>query len=362
MTLLRRFLWVFLVIAILYSAFWLAGMFVIRATLDRIKPAAMSAVDELLLDEFSVDDVRFNFASHAVGGYPFGYSITLDQPSLKHPLVTWQAEESVVARWTWFRPFTVDLDYSGSHAVVAVLQPPMRLSADRATARVRIQPLPSARTGRLSLVSTSGEGAGLTVSDRPIFSVNRFAFGLDMAQEAEPGALLLDVYGAALSDDPAVQARYQDLLQRMGNAESMLSALGLGLDLPVDHVRMRASIRPFFPLAGSQLVLPAFISRGGNVMVEVLDVQQGNWRGRVAAHAMFGPDARLMMQVCPLLRAGASYVPIPLMGIFTLYAGARGVDVSREPIPEFALPKSVEPFTQRELCNVARTYVFDDEA
>jgi hypothetical protein len=361
MTLLRRSLWVFLVLAVLYSALWLVGLLVIQTVLDRIKPAKMSAVDELLLDEFSVDEVRFNFASRAVGGYPFGYAITLDQPSLKHPLVTWQAEESVVARWSLFRPFTVDVDYSGSHAVVAVLQPPMRLSADQAQARIRIQPLPSARTGRLSLVSTRGEGAGLAVSDRPIFSVNRFAFELDIAEEAQPGDMMVDAYGLALSDDPAVQARYQALLQQMGNAESMLSALGLGLDLPVDHVRMRANIRPFFPLAGSQVVLPAFISRGGNVKIEVLDVQQGSWRGRVAAHAMFGPDGRLMMQICPLLRAGASYVPIPLMSIFTLYAGARGVDVSREPIPAFALPKSVEPFTQRELCNGARTYVFEDE-
>lgn len=362
MTLLRRSLWVLLVLAVLYSVLWVVGMFVIRSVLDQIKPEPMSAIDELLADEMGEDSTRFDFVSRSVSGYPLGYTITLEQPSLQHTLVSWQAEDELVVRWSILRPFTLEVDYSGAHAVAAVLQPPVRLSADRAEARMRVQPLFSARSARLALVSTDGEAAGLAVSDRPIFTVNQFAFDLDVAEEAEPGDILLDIFGFALSDDPDVQARYQQLLEQVGNADSMLSALGLGLDLPIDHVRLRTNVRPFFPLAGTRVVLPAFISRGGNALVEVLDVQQGNWRGRVSARAMFGPDGRLMVQACPLLRAGASYLPIPFMSILVFYIGGSGVDMSREPIPEFALPKTVEPFTQRELCNVGRTYVFADES
>jgi hypothetical protein len=50
------------------------------------------------------------------------------------------------------------------------------------------------------------------------------------------------------------------------------------------------------------------------------------------------------------------------MSVMTLYVGSGGVDLSREPIPDFALPKTVEPFAQRDLCNVGRTYEFGDEA
>lgn len=362
MTLLRRSLWVLLVLAVIYSVLWLVGWFMIRSVLDQIKPEPMSAIDELLAEEMGEDTTRFDFQDRSVSGYPLGYAITLQRPSLQHTLVSWQAEDDLVVRWSLLRPFTIDLDYSGAHAVSAVLQPPMRLTADRAQARVQIQPLLSARSARLALVSTDGEAAGLSASDRPIFTVDRFAFGLDVDVETEPGDILLDIFGFALSDDPAVQARYQQVLEQLGNAESMLSALGLGLDLPIDHVRLRTNVRPFFPLAGTQFVLPAFISRGGNALVEVVDIQQGNWRGRISAHAMFGPDGRLMVQACPLLRAGASYLPIPFMSVMTLYVGSGGVDLSREPIPDFALPKTVEPFAQRDLCNVGRTYEFGDEA
>ena len=362
MTLLRRSLWVLLVLAVIYSVLWLVGWFMIRSVLDQIKPEPMSAIDELLAEEMGEDSTRFDFQDRSVSGYPLGYTIRLQRPSLQHTLVSWQAEDELVVRWSLLRPFTLDMDYSGAHAVSAVLQPPMRLTADRAQARVQIQPLFSARSARLALVSTDGEAAGLSVSDRPIFTVDRFAFGLDVDVETEPGDILLDIFGFALSDDPAVRARYQQMLEQLGNAESMLSALGLGLDLPIDHVRLRTNVRPFFPLAGSQFVLPAFISRGGNALVEVVDIQQGNWRGRISAHAMFGPDGRLMVQACPLLRAGASYLPIPFMSVMTLYVGSGGVDLSREPIPDFALPKTVEPFAQRDLCNVGRTYEFGDEA
>lgn len=362
MTLLRRSLWVLLVLAVIYSVLWLAGWFLIRSVLDQIKPEPLSAIDELLAEEMGDDTTRFEFQDRSVGGYPLGYTIKLQRPSLEHTLVTWQAEDDLVVRWSLLRPFVIDVDYSGAHAVSAVLQPPMRLSADRAEARVQIQPLFSARSARLALVSTDGEAAALSVSDRSIFTIEQFAFGLDVEVETEPGDILLDIFGFALSDDPVVQARYQQLLEQLGNAESTLSVLGVGLDLPIDHVRLRTNVRPFFPLAGSQFVLPAFISRGGNALVEVLDIQQGNWRGRISAHAMFGPDGRFMVQACPLLRAGASYLPIPFMGVLTLYFGVNGVDLSREPIPDFALPKTVEPFAQRDLCNVGRTFEFEDEA
>jgi len=159
-----------------------------------------------------------------------------------------------------------------------------------------------------------------------------------------------------------VQARYQDLLRQFGDAESTLGALGLGLDRPIDHVRLRANIAPFVPLAGANIALASFISRGGNVLLNVLDVKQGNWRGRASARVLFGPDSRLLIQTCPLLRAGSSYLPVPFMSLFTFYIGGGRVDVSRDPIPEIALPDTVPPFTQRELCDVARLYAFADEA
>ena len=362
MTLLRRLIWVVLAIVVVYSVLWLAGMVVINIALNRIKPEPRSALEDLLAEEISGGDaMTFDFESHAVRGYPLGYTIELERPSLDHTLVAWQAEDPLVTRWSWLRPFSVEIDYSGTHQVAAVTQPPVQLSADRAVATVQVEPLFEARTARLALVETSGESAGLVLRDRPIASVERFAFGLDVRAETAPGDILLDIFGFALSDDAEVQARYRSLLEQLGNAESTLSALGIGLDVPIDHVRMRANVRPFFPLAGSSIVLPSFISRGGNVLVEVLDVQQGNWRGRSSARAMFGPDARLMVQSCLLLRAGASFVPIPFANIVTLYIAGEQVDIQREPIPEIALPATVEPFTHRELCDVARLYQFADE-
>jgi len=362
MTWLRRLFWVLLVLGVIYTAFWVAGMFVIQAALDRLKAAPMSAIDELLAEELDDSPLRFSFEGRSVSGYPFGYKITLDKPSLDHPLVSWKAENRLTSRWSVFRPFTVNVDYGGTHSISSVLQPSVQLSTDRGRARVRVQPLLEKRDVRLSLVAVTGEIARFSLRDRPVFSIERFALGLDMAKEAEPGDMMMDVFGFALSEDPEVQARYQEALLLLGGVESTLSALGLGLDRPVDHLRMRANIRPFFPLAGTKFVLRSFISRGGNALLEVVDVQQGSWRGRVSARVMFGPDGRLMAQTCPLLQAGGTYLPIPFMSVVVLYmSDSRDISISREPIPEFALPKSVEPFTQRELCDVARTYVFDDE-
>lgn len=361
MTWLRRLFWVFLFLAAIYSLVWVAGLVVIRTALDRIRSEPMSDLDALLAEEIDDNSTRFTFASRSVSGFPFGYTIALDQPALEHTLVSWEATDTLRAHWFIFRPFTLDIDYSGSHDVSAVLQPPAQFSVEKGRARVRVQPLLEQRDVRLALVEASGDNTSVSLSDRQVFLVDRFAFGLDMAAEAEPGELLLDVFGFSLSDDPVVLERYQEFLQSLGSAESTLSALGLGLDSPVDHVRLRTGIEPFFPLVGTKLVLRSFVSRGGNAMIDVLDVQQGNWRGRMSARVMFGPDGQLMAQVCPLLQAGGSYLPIPFMSVIVLYFSADGVVMSREPIPDFALPKTVEPFSQRELCDVARTFVFEDE-
>ena len=358
---LRRLLWVLLILAIIYSVLWVAGLFVIQFALDRIKPAPLSELDALLAEEMGEDSLRFDFEDRSVSGYPFGYTITLERPSVEHTLVSWQAEDAVTARWFVFRPFSVSLDYSGTHRLNAVLQPPVQISTDKGTARVRLQPMMATREARLSLVQVGGQAVRLNLRDRPVLDIDRFAVALDIREESEPGDLMLDIFGFALSDDDQVQSRYQEMLLSLGNVEATLSTLGLGLDRPVDHLRVRTTIAPFFPLSGTNLVLRSFISRGGNALVEVMDIQQGSWRARMSARAMFGPDGRLIAQTCPLLRAGASYLPIPFMSVISLYQSAGGLDISREPIPDFALPKSIEPFTQRELCDVARTYVFDDE-
>ena len=92
MTLLRRSLWVLLVLAVIYSVLWLVGWFMIRSVLDQIKPEPMSAIDELLAEEMGEDSTRFDFQDRSVSGYPLGYTIRLQRPSLQHTLVSWQAE------------------------------------------------------------------------------------------------------------------------------------------------------------------------------------------------------------------------------------------------------------------------------
>lgn len=362
MKLLRRFFWLLVVLSVLYVALWFAGFFVIRNQLEQFAPKpTTSLIDDLLDEEFN-DQTKLSFDAYSISGFPFGYKVMLEKPAVSHTLIAWSGQDEVTARWSIFSPFSVRVDYAGTHIVAPALQSPMTLSADRAEAVVQVQPLFAERDVRLALVGSSGVAASAAVNDRPVFSVSSFAVELDTPSRDGPGDVLLDVFGFTLSDDPEVQARYQDLLKRLGNAESMLSALGLGLDRPIDHVRLRANVQPFFPLRGSTLALRSFIARGGNVLVEVVDVMQGNWRGRLSARVMFGPDGRTMVQSCPLLRAGSSYLPIPFMSLVTLYIGGGRVDMSRDPIPEIALPDSVEPFTQRELCDVARTHVFADEA
>ena len=69
-----------------------------------------------------------------------------------------------------------------------------------------------------------------------------------------------------------------------------------------------------------------------------------------------------MVQVCPQLRAGVSYVPLPSMIVPpTFYIGDGRLDVSSDPIPAIALPDTVAPFTQAELCAIGRSYSFEDE-
>jgi len=346
------------VLAVLYVGLWFAGFFVIRNQLDQFAPKPTSLIDDLLDEEFN-DSAKLSFKAYSVSGFPFGYNVTLEQPAVSHPLIAWSGQDEVTTRWSLFSPFTVRLEYAGTHVVAPALQSPMTVSVDQAEAVVQVQPLLAQRDARLALLSVTGAGASVAVSDRPVFRVDRFALGLDAPALDGPADLLLDIFGFAVSDDPMVVARYQDALKRFGDVESTLSALGLGLDVPVDHLRVRSSIRPFFPVQGSTLALRSFIARGGNVSVDVIDVRQASWQGRVSARAMFGPDGRIMVQACPLMRAGPSYLPIPFMSIITLYLGEGRMDLSREPIPEIALPDTVPPFTHRELCDVARTFSFE---
>jgi len=373
----RLLVFVLLALAVIWSVLWLVGYGLIRTQVSAlIAEEPTSLVDDLLAEELgesegtgAMVDGRggsaipgLRIAGFGLGGYPFGYRVRLSGAALDHPDLGWSAGDDVTLSWQLFQPFSVLVDFSGSHRVSLPLQPPMTLSLDRGAVRVGVQPLWSERTARLSRVSTRGEAVLVRVNDHDVVDLGRFAADLDAPGQFAPARVSADIFDLAPSDHPRVQGLYQQLLATFPRADATFNALGIGLDRPVDHLRLRATIDPVFPLLGASYRHRFFVARGGNVLLEVLDGKQGQWQGRASGRLMFGPDGRVMVQVCPQLRAGVSYVPLPSMILPpTFYIGNGRLDVSSDPIPAIALPDTVAPFTQAELCAIGRSFRFEDE-
>ena len=382
---------VLVALTLIWSALWVIGFGLVRTQITALvaEPTSLvdaPQVDDLLAEELA-DSTRNETESAAgtrsgggtgtdsvisaalpglritdfgLAGFPFGYAIRLTGAALDHPDLRWRASDDVILSWQVFRPFSVRLDFSGSHKLSLPAQSPLTLSLDGGELRVAIQPLWNQRTGRLARVQTQAEAVLIRVNDHDVVNAGRFEFSLNAPEQLAPATVSADVFDLASSDHPRVQGLYRQLLATFPRADATLNALGLGLDQPVDHIRLRATIDPVFPLFGASYRHRFFVARGGNVLVEVLDVKQGQWQGRVSARAMFGPDGRLMIQACPQLQAGVSYVPLPSMILpSTLYIGEGRFDVSPDPIPAIALPDNVAAFTQTELCSIGRGFVLD---
>ena len=213
MTLLRRSLVGFSCSAVLYSGLWVAGLFVIQSAWTGSSLRNVGAWMSLLLEEFSVDESGSTLHSrrrwwlsvrlcHHAGSAVAEASAGDVAGRRKRPLRAGRVP-----------PFYRDLDYSGSHAVSRVLQPPMRCRADRASRGSAFSPC-HRRERALVAGQHRGEGAVDCRVTAPFSRSIALPLAWICARKSEPATLMLDVLRFALVRRSGRSSRYQDLLQR----------------------------------------------------------------------------------------------------------------------------------------------------